>query len=198
MGGRAGGGARGGGGAGMSREQQKALDFLLSQGLFRKDYMMGFKDAAVRDEVESAIKLYAKEVGLPSSWITMEVKALPKGRLGMSQGDHIVLAKSAYGVTYGHALKVQQGRIASGESVVTGRPIAKTVIHELGHGSYNRLSAGGKAKVDAAYKSFMSSSKRPGWGSYSTHNASEFYAEGMAKGLLGKSDKWTKAIKSAK
>ena len=199
MGGRAGGGARsGGGGAGLSSDQQRAVDFLLQQSVFNPLNPRGIKDPAVRAEVMDAIRQYAKEVGLPSSYITMEVGTLPKGRLAMVQGDHIVLAKSVYGATYGHALKVQQGKIASGESVVTGKPIAKTIVHEFGHGTYKGLSASGKAHVAATYKAFMSSKSKSGWGSYSGKNAEEFFAEGMAKGLLGKSDKWTKALRKAK
>ena len=37
--------------------------------------------------------------------------------------------------------------------------------------------------------------KAKGWGSYSKTNAEEFFAEGIAKSLTGKSDYYTKALK---
>lgn len=50
----------------------------------------------------------------------------------------------------------------------------------------------------AAYKSFMGSKSKKGWGQYAAGSVEEFYADGMAKSMLGKSDRWTKAIRKAK
>lgn len=199
MGGRAGGGTGAGkGGGGMSSEQRQALDFLMQQSVFNPLSNRGFSDPAVRQEVQDAIKKYAQEVGLPSSYLTMEVGTMAKGLTGMAQGEHITLAKSVYGGTYKNAMSKQKASVDSGRAVQTSKPVSRTVWHELGHVTYNKLSASGKASVDAAYKSFMSSGKRNGWGSQATKNASEFFAEGMAKSLGGKSDSWTKAIRKAK
>ena len=199
MGGRAGGGARSGGGGGLSSEQRQALDFLMQQSVFNPlNVRRGFSDPAVRQEVQDAIRQYAKEVGLPSSYLTMEVGTMPKGLTGMAQGEHITLAKSVYGGTYKNAMSKQQAAVDSGRAVQTSKPVSRTVWHELGHVTYNHLSASGKAQVASAYKSFMGSGKRTGWGSQASKSAEEFFAEGMAKSLGGKSDSWTKAIRKAK
>ena len=53
-----------------------------------------------------------------------------------------------------------------------------------------------KAKVGEIFSKFTSSKSTPkGWGSYSKHSAEEFFAEGMAKSLTGKSDSYTKALR---
>ena len=202
MGGRSGGGARsagGGGGGSLSSEQRQALDFLMQQSVFNPlNARSGFSDPAVRQEVQDAIRQYAKEVGLPVSYLTMEVGTMPKGFTGMAQGEHITLAKPVYGGTYKNATSKQQAAIDSGRAVQVSKPVSRTVWHELGHVTYNGLSASGKAQVASAYKSFMGSGKRNGWGTQATKNAEEFFAEGMAKSLGGKSDSWTKAIRKAK
>ena len=199
MGARSGGGGGGGVGRTLSAEQRERLDFIFRQAVFNPlNTRRGFTDSAVRQEVQDAIEKYAKEVGLPSSYMTMEIGAMPKGVTGMAQGDHITLAKSVYGGTYKNAMNKQMTAVDSGRAVQTSKPVSRTVWHELGHVTYNNLSASGKAQVNAAYKSFMGSGKRTGWGTQATKNASEFFAEGMAKSLGGKSDAWTKAIRKAK
>ena len=199
MGGRAGGGARaGGGGAGneLSAEQKKALEWIIGGRGFNDLTYGKFKDAAVRDEVKDAIISYAKEVGLPDSFIRLDVGTLNKGYLGMAQGTHIVLAKSVYGRTYKTALKAQQGRIDDGFSFSTSKPVSRTVLHELGHVTYNiKLTSAGQAKVGEIYKKFMGSSSKSSWGRQSHKSAEEFFAEGMAKSIIGKSDSYTKALR---
>ena len=200
MGGRSGGGARsagGGGGGSLSSEQRQALDVAIGGYAFNPLNPRGIKDERIRTELTDAIKLYAKEVGF-TDWYSIGLDNLPKGISGLKQGWTIKLSKSAYGGTYESAMKYFNSKIASGEPVVTSRPIAKTIVHELAHGTYQRLSPSGKSQVAATYKSFIGGSKRKGWGSYATKNVEEFYAEGIAKGLLGKSDSWTKAIRKAK
>lgn len=201
MGGRAGGGALGGGGGRdafydhpIGRQMlEKALSFTLSTPAF--SYQI--KDPQVKAELEQAVRQYAKEVGFTDG-MYVQLGTLPKGKYAMVQGDTITLSKAIYGRKYQTVKAYFDERIAKGWTTATGKPVAKTLVHEFAHRTYHGLSASGKAQVAAAYKSFMGSKSKKGWGIYAGKSVEEFYADGMAKGLLGKSDAWTKAIRKAK
>lgn len=202
------GGTRGaGGGAGsgsLSAEQRQLLEttMLLSPNLQYKADLVGLKgykgvtDPKVASELQEAVKMYAKEIGL-SEPVNIHIETLPKGRRGASQATgYIALSKNYFGGSYEKTMKGAMDYIKSGGSVDVSRPIMKTLHHELGHKTYNYLSSSKKAKVGEIFSKFTSSKSTPkGWGSYSKHSAEEFFAEGMAKSLTGKSDSYTKALR---
>ena len=156
----------------------------------------GVTDAKVAAELQEAVKMYAKEIGLPEP-VDIHIETLPKGRRGVSQATgYIALSKNYFGGSYEKTMKGAMDYIKSGGSVEVSRPIMKTLHHELGHKTYNYLSSSQKSAVGAIFSKFSSSKSTPkGWGSYSKHSAEEFFAEGMAKSLTGKSDSYTKALR---
>lgn len=209
MGGRAGGGAAGGmgkdsRGGGLSDQQREFLDttMMLSPNLQYKADLVGVKgykgvtDEKVAAELQEGIKMYAKEIGLAEP-MQISLETLPKGRRGVSYGNGTIsLSKNYFGGSYAKTVKGATDYMKSGGSVETSRPVMKTLHHELGHRTYDHLSSGQKAKVDAIFSKFSSSKATPkGWGSHAKQNASEFFAEGMAKSLTGKSDSYTKALR---
>ena len=206
MGGRAGGGAGLGSGSrsgGLSAEQREYLDktMLISPNIAYRPDMVGVKgykgvtDAKVAAELKEGLEMYAKEIGLAEpTHITIET--LPKGRRGVSYANGtMALSKNYFGGSYAKTLKGAQDYMNSGGSVVTSRPVMKTLHHELGHRTYDYLSSSQKSAVHAIYTKFTSGKTPKGWGSYSKGSASEFFAEGMAKSLTGKSDSYTKALR---
>ena len=192
-----------GGGGSLSSEQRQLLDTTLaiSPNLTYKADMVGVKgykgvtDEKVASELQEGLKMYAKEIGLTEPMhITLET--LPKGRRGASYANGtIALSKNYFGGSYAKTLKGATDYMNSGGSVITSRPVMKTLHHELGHRTYDYLSSGQKAKVQSLYTKFTSGKTPKGWGSYSKGSASEFFAEGMAKSLTGKSDSYTKALR---
>jgi hypothetical protein len=207
MGGRAGGGAGMGSGArggGLSSQQREFLEttMMLSPNIQYKANLVGVKgykgvtDERVASELQEAVKMYAKEIGLAEP-VNIHIETLPKGRRGVSQATgYIALSKNYFGGSYEKTMKGAMDYIKSGGSVEVSRPIMKTLHHELGHKTYNYLSSSQKSAVGAIFSKFSSSKSTPkGWGSYSKHSAEEFFAEGMAKSLTGKSDSYTKALR---
>lgn len=207
MGGRAGGGAGMGSGSrsgALSSQQREFLEttMMLSPNIQYKANLVGVKgykgvtDERVASELQEAVKMYAKEIGLAEP-VNIHIETLPKGRRGVSQATgYIALSKNYFGGSYEKTMKGAMDYIKSGGSVEVSRPIMKTLHHELGHKTYSYLSSSQKSAVGAIFSKFSSSKSTPkGWGSYSKHSAEEFFAEGMAKSLTGKSDSYTKALR---
>ena len=207
MGRGAGGGARMGIGSrssALSSQQREFLEttMMLSPNIQYKADLVGVKgykgvtDERVASELQEAVKMYAKEIGLAEP-VNIHIETLPKGRRGVSQATgYIALSKNYFGGSYEKTMKGAMDYIKSGGSVEVSRPIMKTLHHELGHKTYNYLSSSQKSAVGAIFSKFSSSKSTPkGWGSYSKHSAEEFFAEGMAKSLTGKSDSYTKALR---
>lgn len=86
----------------------------------------------------------------------------------------------------------------SGFLTRTNKPTQHTVVHELSHALWNSAKrdansvAAGK-DIAKVYKAFQKANPK-GYGSYSKTNINEFYAEIMTKGILGKSDKYSRAL----
>ena len=207
MGGRAGGGTGMGSGSrsgALSSQQREFLEttMMLSPNIQYKANLVGVKgykgvtDERVASELQEAVKMYAKEIGLAEP-VNIHIETLPKGRRGVSQATgYIALSKNYFGGSYEKTMKGAMDYIKSGGSVEVSRPIMKTLHHELGHKTYSYLSSRQKSAVGAIFSKFSSSKSTPkGWGSYSKHSAEEFFAEGMAKSLTGKSDSYTKALR---
>jgi hypothetical protein len=207
MGARTGGGAglgSGSRGGGLSSQQREFLEttMMLSPNIQYKANLVGVKgykgvtDERVASELQEAVKMYAKEIGLAEP-VNIHIETLPKGRRGVSQATgYIALSKNYFGGSYEKTMKGAMDYIKSGGSVEVSRPIMKTLHHELGHKTYSYLSSSQKSAVGAIFSKFSSSKSTPkGWGSYSKHSAEEFFAEGMAKSLTGKSDSYTKALR---
>jgi len=188
----------------LSSQQREFLEttMMLSPNIQYKANLVGVKgykgvtDERVASELQEAVKMYAKEIGLAEP-VNIHIETLPKGRRGVSQATgYIALSKNYFGGSYEKTMKGAMDYIKSGGSVEVSRPIMKTLHHELGHKTYNYLSSSQKSAVGAIFSKFSSSKSTPkGWGSYSKHSAEEFFAEGMAKSLTGKSDSYTKALR---
>ena len=101
-------------------------------------------------------------------------------------------------------VKAKQGAYNSGFLTKTNKPVQHTIVHELGHATWNNHLTGQKQvaaskDIQATYREFRreyASGKLKGYGKYSTSNVNEFWAEATTKAVLGKSDKYTKFVKS--
>ena len=200
-------GARTGGGAGMGSGGGYAKNPILSTAEGRKEQkrllelsnmlspLNNIKDPKVKAEIKEALESYSKEIGLPYE-VQIIASDLAKGRLGATDGGgSITLNTKYFNKSAKNAEKELSDRMKAGKGVTTNKPLQQTVHHELAHNTYSKLSGAKKDAVGALYKKYMSDKKVKGWGSYSKNNAEEFYAEGIAKSMTGKSDSYTKALR---
>ena len=216
MGGRAGGGASGGmgkgsrgGGNDFAREAMAKGHPLFER--FRKEAYektmasidKNIKDPQLRAEMKAAVEKMHKEMGgLPESGYEVKivsskefVKLGGSGyEFGVHNGAGVFLNGRYYGRGYKSVEKLNKGQMEMGKMTTTNKPAMKSFVHEFGHGYYNGLSKEGKAQVAKVFSQFSSSKSTKGWGSYAKKSATEFYADAVAKSVLGGSDKWTKAL----
>lgn len=156
------------------------------------------KDPQLRAEMKAAVEKMSKEMGgLPGGSKGFEVtveKLENSWAFGKTQGNSIKLQKSVYGKSYEQVEATMKEHIKKGNVTSTKKPAVKTFVHEIGHKYHDALSPSGKYQVEQIYNQFKSSNSTKGWGKYSKKSAGEFYADAVAKSVLGSSDKWTKAL----
>lgn len=80
----------------------------------------------------------------------------------------------------------------------TNKPTQHTVVHELGHALWTTHFTGAKHKaaakeITSLYKEFRRKNPKS-WGSYGKSNINEFFAEGIAKGVLSKHDRYSRNL----
>lgn len=166
------------------------------------------KDPQLKAEMKAVVdKMHNEMGGLPGSGrtgIKVEISNTAGfrklGGSGFEYGVHtdgyVALNGRYFGHGYTKAENFMKGEMAKGNMTTVSKPALKTFAHELGHGYYDRLSPGGKAQVAKVFSDFTSSKSTKGWGSYAKKSATEFYADAVAKSVLGGSDRWTKALGS--
>ena len=156
------------------------------------------KDPKMKAEMKAAVEKMSKEMGGLPAGMKVEI-GTAKGFQGYEwhgkvSGNTITLNKKIYGGSYEKAENRKMISIKAGMTTNTKKPAIQTFVHEFGHKYYDRLSAGGKMKVEQVFSHFSTTKSPKGWGSYAKKSASEFYADAVAKSVLGGSDKWTKAL----
>lgn len=83
---------------------------------------------------------------------------------------------------------------------ITAKPVQHTLIHELGHALWNNHLTSKKAQnagkeIRQLFREWKKDTTKVGYGRYGASNASEFWAEAVAKTVRGEQDKYTKEIK---
>ncbi len=81
----------------------------------------------------------------------------------------------------------------------TNKPVQHTIIHELGHATWNSHLKSAKAvragtEIKSMFKTFKKE-KPKAYGRYAYSNVNEFWAEVTAKAVLGRADKYTRFLK---
>lgn len=168
--------------------------------------LKNIKDRQLYNEMKSAISRFYKEMGLPQKEVKL---ADMNGALGV----HVTVD----GKTGGVYLNKQYFKNGTKKSIneklnsaykeklltKTNKPVAHVMTHELAHSVWNAHMTGAKQKaagkevqkVFNQWKKDKSATKKA-YGSYTGTNVSEFWAETITKGIHGKADKYTKALKN--
>ena len=111
--------------------------------------------------------------------------------------DGVFLDRGSF-KTKEQVIKAKNNAYKTGFSNRTNKPTQHTVVHELAHSLWTNNHSGEKhikagKEISELYKKIKKENPKS-WGSYGKTNVNEFFAEGVTKGILGKSDKYSKAL----
>ena len=186
-------GARSGGGGdtGLERDSNYKGQIKNVEGL------KNMKDRQLYNEMKSAISRFYKEMGIPSRNVNL---ADLTGVYGIGGEDGVYLNKKHFKNSDKKTLSSKiKNEYANGHLTKTNKPVAHILTHELAHTVWNNDMNGTKhiaagKEIRKVYNAWKKS-KKTGYGKYAGTNVSEFFAEAVTKGIHGKADKYTKALK---
>lgn len=166
--------------------------------------LVKIQDPQVYKSVKQSISRYHSVMGVRQREV--KIGDLPSGVGGVhvSQGGSskvVILNKSLFNTDKKQIASWAQTGYKSGHLTKTNKPISHIVTHELSHATWNQHMTSPKAKaagkeISTLYRTWSKDKKKSGYGSYAKTNVSEFFAEATTKSIHGKSDKYTRKIKS--
>lgn len=150
-------------------------------------------------ELKQGISKYESRMGLRVQKVLLA--DLSSNTLGIGGGGEVHLNAKHFDTTKNKIINQERRSYDMGHSTVTNKPIQHTLIHELAHNTWQssmgRTSPKHKAaeiEIRQVYNKWKKDKRKKGYGTYAASNISEFYAETITKGVIGKSDKYTKAL----
>lgn len=166
--------------------------------------LVEMKDNAMYKAAKEAISRYHAVMGVRQK----NVKLADLG--GSAYGVHVTadgkseavyLDRKHFDTGAKNVAKAHAANYKRGWSTKTNKPVAHTVTHELAHATWNVHLKGASQKaagkeVRTLYKKWKADERKRGYGKYATTNINEFWAETVTKAIHGKSDKYTRAVKS--
>jgi hypothetical protein len=184
--------------------------------LSNKGSLNEITNRGLKRDIQQAISKYESRLGIRTTNVGL-------ADMGNSNGIMQTVNGKVEGVWLNRALyangtketigKAKEDAYKTGWSTKTNSPVQHTIVHELGHATWNshltgknhiQASVGIKALFKQFKQEYIGDYKGSGgvrgmqksYGSYSTRNVNEFFAEVTAKAVLGKPDKYTKKIKT--
>jgi hypothetical protein len=166
--------------------------------------LKNIKDRKLYNEMKSAISRFYKELGIPQrkvkladmkkSWLGVHVT-----QNGKSEGVYLNKKHFKNKTAEQVAAKIKSG-YDSKFHTKTNKPVAHTITHELAHSVWNDKMTGPRQKsagrlITKVYNQWKKDKSKTGYGTYAGTNVNEFWAETITKGIHGKADKYTKALK---
>lgn len=158
------------------------------------------KDRALQKDIQQAISKFESRLGVKHKVELADLNGaygvhIASGIDGKTVG--IYLDRNSF-KTKEQVINAKEKAYKSGFSNKTNKPTQHTVVHELSHAVWNSHQTSVKSQkagreIYDLYKTFKKRNPKS-WGSYGKTNINEFYAEGITKGVLGKSDKYTKSL----
>lgn len=166
--------------------------------------LVTIKDPEVYREIKSAIARYHSVMGVREQRV--KLADLGEGELGaqinergVSQG--VYLNKQIHNLKRKDIESIVKGDYQSGFLTKTNKAIAHSVTHELAHATWgsdmtkpNYVAA--HKEISKLFDTWKRDKTKRGYGEYSKSNIDEFWAETVTKAVHGKSDKYTRAVKS--
>ncbi len=158
------------------------------------------KDRALQRDLQQGISKFESRIGVKHKVELADMNGaygvhVASGLDGKTVG--IYLDRKSF-KTKEQVIKAKENAYKTNFSNKTNKPTQHTVVHELAHAVWNSHQKSAKSQkageeVNKLYKTFKKYNPKS-WGSYGKTNVNEFYAEGITKGVLGKSDKYTKSL----
>lgn len=166
--------------------------------------LASIKHNDVYRDIKQGIAKYHSRLGVRQRDI--KIATLDPGTNGVhvtvaGQSSNIYLSSSVFNKPKKQIIARTKRAYDSGWSTKTNKPIQHTVIHELAHATWNSHLTSPNARaaskdINKMYKAWSRDKKKKGYGEYSKTNINEFFAEVTTKSVLGKSDKYTRGIKT--
>lgn len=166
--------------------------------------LANMKDPQMYKETKAAISRFHSVLGVREK--NIKLATLSAGTLGVQvssggKSEAIYLNKSHFNSGKKAVLEVTKKGYESGWHTRTNKPLAHTVTHELAHATWNSSLSGANHRaagkeIAKMYQSWRKDKKKSGYGEYSKTNVDEFWAEVSTKAVHGKSDKYTKRVKT--
>lgn len=193
MGGRAGSGGGLGRGDGYFRGEIKNVETLKN-----------IKDRQLYNATKQAISRYYSEMGLEQRKVKLadlppDVAGVHVTQNGKSEG--VYLNKKIFkNGTVKSVSDETKSAYKTGFLSKTKKPVAHTLTHELAHSTWNAHMDGAKQKaagkeIRQVYNKWKADKRKKRYGKYASTNVSEFWSETVTKGIHGRADKYTRALK---
>lgn len=165
--------------------------------------LKNIKDRELQRELQQGVAKYESRLGIGTTNIML---ADLEGAYGVhvtsgGKSEGIYLSKKHFkNASVDSVVKSKKSGYKTKFSTPTNKPVQHTLIHELGHATWNsalssKSAVGASKSIRSMYKTFKKEKPRA-YGSYAYSNVNEFWAETTAKAVLGKSDKYTRFVKS--
>lgn len=166
-------------------------------------------DKKVYNEVMDGIAKFNSIFGMDDHQKNILLGTLKSGAAGVTYYTKgtgkiagILLDKGTFMRSYDDLVKTVEKQVNSGYWVKTKYPAQVTVVHELAHtlwnsGWWSSMDQGKMAMTFSRFRNKYNTReelKKAGWGAYARTSPNEFFAEGLAKHILGKPDEFTKVI----
>lgn len=173
----------------------------------RTEPIANIQNTQLRREIQQGISKYESRLGVRQTNVQL---ASLEGAAGVhvtvnGQSSAVYLNSALYKKgTPAQIIAMKRRSYDSGFLSKTNKPVQHTVVHELGHATWNRYltsSSAVKARpvIEKKFREFQrdfKAGRAKGYGSYATENVNEFWAEATTKAVLGRADKYTRFVKS--
>lgn len=197
MGARSGGGGAGSGGFGRG-------DGWFSGGVTGVESLKNIRDKGLYNATKQTISRFYKELGIPQK--NVKLGNLPANVAGVhvtanGKSEGVYLNKKIFkNGTVKSVTQQMQTAYKTGFLTKTNKAVSHTLTHELAHSVWNAHMTGAKQKaagkeVMKVYRKWKADKNKSGYGKYASTNVSEFWSETITKGMHGKADKYTNALK---
>ncbi len=164
--------------------------------------LKNIRDRELQREIQQGISKYESRLGL-------RTKDIMLAELSGAYGVHVTIDGKSGGVyldkrtfkngTVKKITSIKKGAYASKFLTRTNKPVQHTIIHELGHATWNsHYTASNSVKAGISIKKMyneFTKEKPKGYGKYAYSNVNEFWAEATTRAVIGNSDKYTKFVK---
>ena len=173
----------------------------------KTESLVSIKNPQVYKSVKESISRYHSVLGVRQKDVKIATLQPGVGGVHISDGGvskQVVLNKSVFNGKNTTKKSVEEWASTGykyGYLTKTNKPVAHIITHELAHATWNNKLSSPNARaasksINNLFDKWNADKKKKGYGSYAQTNVNEFWAEVSTKAVHGKSDRYTKSVKS--